>query len=63
MDDYVQRLSYNPINCTDEVELCKICGDEIKKNEDEYKFCKHCDFCKWCEEYNEECSCFIDKNN
>jgi len=57
MDDYVRRLSYNPINCTDEVELCKICGDEIQEDEDGFEYCKNCDCCKWCEEFNNDCYC------
>ena len=54
MDKHIANDSNNPINCTDELNLCGCCGTEKQKDSDGFDYCFWCDKCLWCQEYLEQ---------
>ena len=62
MDKHSANDPNNPINCTEELDLCSGCGTDKQKDSDGYDYCFWCEKCLWCQEYLEQCSC-IDTNN
>jgi len=59
MDKYVTMDSNNPINCTEEQNLCEHCQMELTKRETvEDCYCENCDCCVQCGEVKEDsCGC------
>ena len=48
MDKHVAMDHNNPINCTDELNLCKECGTEITKDDEGFEHCEYCEECTCC---------------
>ena len=59
MDTHTALDNNNPINCTDEQNLCEDCQHEKQKDENGFEYCTHCDICVICVENNEECICTV----
>tara|TARA_R110002050_G_scaffold179651_1_gene313050 strand:+ start:190 stop:372 length:183 start_codon:yes stop_codon:yes gene_type:complete len=59
MDTHIALDNNNPINCTDEQNLCEDCQHEKQKDENGFEYCNHCDICVICVENNEECICTV----
>ena len=62
MDKHISNDPNNPINCTEELNLCKTCQTEKEKDLKGEEYCSWCDLCQYCEEYLDDCNC-IDTNN
>ena len=57
METHIALDNNNPINWSEDLQLCEDCQDEIQKNENGFEFCSQCDICIICVEYNNECIC------